>query len=169
VWGAPNAPGDLASFLEGKWGVAHEIDDLFAKQLGLEAIDEQNEAMLISEIYTFKPDGTYTITFVENDNVFAGTWQESGDGISLAVDTLDGVPMAQKREEIKKTAESGTVSGLSQDIFFDNYEQELRDRTKLFLATDGRSLVFQDGVLGNENFENLGGVTLVRLEPPAEG
>jgi hypothetical protein len=77
--------------------------------------------------------------------------------------------MAQKREEIKKTAESGTVSGLSQDIFFDNYEQELRDRTKLFLATDGRSLVFQDGVLGNENFENLGGVTLVRLEPPAEG
>lgn len=122
TWGSEPKYQQMGSFLEGSWAV---IVDPSAP---------------IQEVYTFKPDGTFTIE--TGSKTVTGTWQENEGVVSLTHKTLNGKPWDEAIAEIRAIEEKGTQGGVAQGLLLDWMTSKLDKRSRLGVTSDGKQLTF---------------------------
>ncbi len=132
----------LAGFVPGYWALGSHMDSTFAKQLGVGALQEQNDDQPVTAVFRFKDDGTFTYKRRKSGVTVEGVWRDIGKGIQIDYLTVGGKPISQSREEIKKAAESGTQAAVSRDLAADSLFDALLKLTYAEPSSDHRKLVF---------------------------
>ena len=142
--------GDISAFVQGRWAV-------------IEMMMGDEEPNWIE----FGADGRflYNMGGVEA----GGAWKTGGQGIELTYDKLNGEPIQQKMDEIRKNSERGLPSDVMNDLILDNVQTAMSKHNQVSLGEDGRSLAFgpppraeTDGSL-EDIMSSMGGPSLERM------
>ena len=146
---------DVASFLEGKWSQDMSIDPETAKALGLKDADPN---AVDGEFYwEFHKDGTMLYTRYKSPDKITGKWFTSANGVQIQYLTFNDEPLSQHMTEVHQKADTGTQSGLAEDMAFENTMAVLNNNYYFELSDDKKSLDFKIGVANNN-------IKLVRMK-----
>lgn len=157
---------DWKGFIAGRWGLKSHLDTELARSLGLGSIADQQESDAktekITDVLTFKEDGTFRYTGHTFGHKIEGEWKDSGEVVALAYTKIDGKPYQEKLAELQKSAEGGGQAALYENEFADWLNKDLQQLTQLKLSKDRKELIFLGATMTGEIGEV--GQKLVRLE-----
>jgi hypothetical protein len=140
--------GDVSSFVEGRWAVM--------------SMDEEEPDWI-----AFGSNGKFVYSM--GGVKAGGAWKPGAQGIVLSYETLNGEPIQQKMDEIRKNSERGLPSDVMNDLILDNVQTAMSKHNQVSLGEDGRSLAFgpppraeTDGSL-EDIMSSMGGPSLERM------
>lgn len=170
--------GTIQGFVVGKWTPRDYIDPIFAKQLGVGAIEEQqsSETGPIEELYVITADGKFSVDLKAARVKMGGTWTVVGNTISLNYTTLNDNPIQAEKARLMKAAEGGTQGAVRNEVITDMVTTAMEKQTTMIVSSDKKMLFFSSsmaapaGMSEGEmaSFANLSGTALERLaeKPP---
>lgn len=173
AFGSTTELGTIQGFAVGKWTPRDYIDPIFAKQLGVGAIEEQQstETGPIEELYELTADGRLSVDLRAAKVKMGGTWTVTGDTISLNYTTLNDNPIQAEKARLLKAAEGGTQGAVRNEVITDMVTSAMEKMTTMIVSSDKKMLFFSSsmpapaGVSEGEMaaFTNLAGKALERL------
>lgn len=174
----PNAPeygstaelSTVAGFLTGRWcpiesnGV--NIDPEFAKQLGLDSLNDPNEVEVLVDLYwEFAPDGTFFYSEKKANFKIQGRWTAGGNGVRLTYEMMNDKPLAEAKANIQKGAETGQTGGIAAELKMSQVFESLEGMTYLEIHEDKKRLHFKPEGLAPGSLQALAAsqTTLMRM------
>lgn len=113
--------GSWQSFVTGRWST-----------------EEYEQPSEVKSYYDFAADGTFHCLHMVYK--IGGKWTAGADSISLSYETLNGKPLAEEMERIKRGAESGRQTAIANDLFADWVVNAMTKRIQLSLSEDTKEL-----------------------------
>ncbi len=156
----------VPAFLAGRWCQCSMSDPEFAKQLGVEALVE--EETLPQRWYEFRPDGTFSTGDSKVEWTVTGKWSAGTDFVILQHELMDGKPINDGKREVLERAESGRSAAIVTEHIYDAVFTELDKLTSLKLAPDQKRLLFAGPSASPSGLPVLGGIGLQRMKQVPE-
>ncbi len=135
----------IDQFIVGTWTTRDYTDPQLAKQLGLSSIAEQQDASAagpIVDIYEFKADGTFDISYGREHTMISGKWAAAQNTVTLTYRQLNGKPIERERERLLKESETGRQGAIKNEILTDFVVTAQTKLTTLVPGSDPKLLVF---------------------------
>lgn len=144
---APDFTGDLPKFVVGRWSpsMGEMIDPAFAKQLGMDSVNQQNAEADLDRWWNFKADGTFTYRTRAFSWQVEGTWKASQDAVDLTYSTMDGKPLAQAEQESKAKEETGRQAAIINEMGKEFVFKKLPSLSHIIVGDDKKHLYFVTG------------------------
>lgn len=102
------------------------------------ATEEYEQPSEVKSYYDFAADGTFHCLHMVYK--IGGKWTAAADSISLTYETLNGKPLQEEMERIKRGAESGRQTAIANDLFADWVVNAMTKRIQLSLSEDTKEL-----------------------------
>lgn len=144
--------GDVGAFVQGRWAV---VDMMLDPEEEPDWIEFGSDSRFVYNMGGVKA---------------GGAWKTGAQGLELTYDTLNGEPIQQKMEEIRKNSERGLPSDVMNDLILDNVQTAMSKHNQVHLGEDGRSLGFGSPPSSNpgsgsleDMMASMGGPSLERM------